>query len=378
MAPLTLPVLLVSRYLYVFNSLSVLNSLIRFFLFPFSYLYAMLMYLRNRRYDASAPASPGIPVLAVGNLSVGGTGKTPHVEYLLQWLLARGHRPAMLSRGYGRSTKGVFVLKPASDATQAGDEPLQVFHRFGAQVPVVVAEKRTEGAMVIRRSFPEVNALVLDDAFQHRAIHRDLNILLSDWQKPFFNDWVLPAGRLREARQGAARADILIFTKCPPLLSQAEQKAAIASASVFLKAGTPVCFTGLKYGELQAMRHSQPLLNREAPVALLSGLAYPEALLGYTSANYALQHQFRYPDHHPYSTDDMRQVIGTLAKTNISQLITTAKDAVKLQRFLPLFPASISLFVLPVEIYFIEGAPLFEAMLSKAVSETGGVHSQRI
>ena len=174
-------------------------------LLPFSWLYAAVLAVRNWLYDRGWKRSAGgwVPLLGVGNLRVGGTGKTPHVAWLVEELLRQGQRPAILSRGYGRRTKGPRLATPSDDAATVGDEPWQYFEQFGPLgVPVAVAENRQLGLALLRQQHPGLSCVVLDDAYQHRRVRPTLNILLTELARPFYHDWVLPAGRLRESRAG--------------------------------------------------------------------------------------------------------------------------------------------------------------------------------
>ncbi len=184
------------------------HNWIKIILTPFSRVYGLITLLRNFLYNVNIFSSQKAPqfTISVGNITVGGTGKTPMVEYLTK-ILSLKNRIAILSRGYGRKTKGLIFADDNSNASDIGDEPLQYFSKFGKNIIVAVCENRVNGALAIHNKFPENNLLLLDDAFQHRAIQRDVNILLSDFNRPFYKDLPFPAGRLRETRSGAKRAD---------------------------------------------------------------------------------------------------------------------------------------------------------------------------
>ena len=186
------------------------NSLLQ----PLAWIYGEVMKARNERFDTGRTKieSFGVPVISVGNISVGGTGKTPMSAYILRLLQEQGVRPALLSRGYGRKTKGYCAATLQSTAADIGDEPLEIYRMFNTKVPVRVCEKRCEGARRLLQENEGIGAIVLDDAYQHRYIHRDLNILLTDYNRLYTRDKVLPAGRLREIAQGAERANIIVVT----------------------------------------------------------------------------------------------------------------------------------------------------------------------
>ena len=192
-------------------------------LLPLSWIYAAIMGIRNMLFDKGVlkQTACGVPSICVGNLAVGGTGKTPHTEYLLRLLAAQGLRTAMLSRGYGRRTKGFIEATAASTGAEVGDEPLQVKQKF-PDTRVAVCESRVEGCKKLLQTpaGTEPQAIVLDDAYQHRYIKAGLYLLLTDFSRLFTRDCVLPAGRLRENRSGARRADAVVVTKCPELLGE--------------------------------------------------------------------------------------------------------------------------------------------------------------
>ncbi|MEQ9232163.1 MAG: tetraacyldisaccharide 4'-kinase, partial [Cyclobacteriaceae bacterium] len=190
----------------------------QFLLFPFAIIYDIITRCRNWFFDISilkTHAFPQVFTISVGNLSVGGTGKTPMVEYLIRHGLNESWQIATLSRGYGRSTPGVILGDENSGPKDLGDESYGYLDQFGASIKVVVSENRAEGMRMILSSFPQVDVVILDDAFQHRYVKPDFNILLTTFKKPFWEDFILPSGRLREARVGYKRADHILVTKCP-------------------------------------------------------------------------------------------------------------------------------------------------------------------
>ena len=224
--------------------------LLTWLLLPFSWLYAGVMRVRNWLYDRGYKKSEtfAVPLLNVGNLRVGGTGKTPHVSWLVAEMRRQGQRPAILSRGYGRATSGPRLTGPTDSAATVGDEPWQYYEQFGTAanaapaVPVAVAEARRLGVRLLLDQQPAITAVVLDDAYQHRAVRPAMNILLTERARPFWADFVLPAGRLREGRAGAARADVVIVTKCPPDLPAAAQAEAARQVCRYARRGCRCCF----------------------------------------------------------------------------------------------------------------------------------------
>ncbi|RZK52814.1 MAG: tetraacyldisaccharide 4'-kinase, partial [Hymenobacter sp.] len=255
------------------------------------------------------------------------------VTWLVEELLRQGQRPAILSRGYGRQTKGPRLAAPPDSAATVGDEPWQYYQQFSAQgVPVAVAENRQLGLDLLRRQHPELTTVVLDDAYQHRRVHPALNVLLTEWARPFYHDFVLPAGRLREARAGAARADVVIFTKCPPELSAAAQAALVAQVRRYARPEVPVLFSAYAYAAPRPLTAAARALGR--PVAdqlglLLTGIAQPGPLREHLrAAGVELAEAFTFPDHHAFTPADLAAV---RARWRPGQAIfTTEKDATRL------------------------------------------------
>ncbi|MBD2720948.1 tetraacyldisaccharide 4'-kinase [Hymenobacter armeniacus] len=304
-------------------------------LLPFSWLYAGVMAVRNWLYDAGWKKSVAfaVPLLGVGNLRVGGTGKTPHVIWLVEELLRQGHRPAILSRGYGRQTTGPHLAGAADSALTVGDEPWQYYTQFAAQaVPVAVAEKRGLGVALLLEAHPETTVIVLDDAYQHRAVRPALNVLLTEYARPFYEDHVLPAGRLRESRRGAARADVVIVTKCPPDLSEAAQAAVAQRIRPYARPAVPVLFSAYAYGAPRPLGQAAKLAPPAAgPALLLTGIAQPQPLREYLeSQGYNVAHHANLPDHHAFLLADLDALQAHWQPG--WPIFTTEKDATRLQR----------------------------------------------
>jgi tetraacyldisaccharide 4'-kinase len=305
-------------------------------LLPVTWLYAAVLAVRNWLYDHGWKASaPGwVPLIGVGNLRVGGTGKTPHVAWLIEELVRQGQRPAILSRGYGRQTQGPRLAAPTDSAATVGDEPWQYYQQFGPLgVPVAVAENRQLGLDLLRQQHPELTTVVLDDAYQHRRVRPALNILLTELARPFYHDFVLPAGRLREARAGAARADVVIVTKCPPDLSAAQQAEITAQIRRYARLAVPVLFSAYNYAAPRPLTAAAqalgPLAAPYPPLGLLTGIAQPGPLREYLlQTGYQVVDEFIYPDHHAFTAADLAAV---RARWRAGQVIfTTEKDATRL------------------------------------------------
>lgn len=324
-----------------------------FLLYPFALLYELITSLRNCLFDVGwkrSSKSP-LPTIIIGNLSVGGTGKTPMVEYLIS-MLKEKYMVGTLSRGYGRKTKGFLRAGQTSHPGEIGDEPFQVFQKYGDQIAVFVGEDRVAAMKNIIRQNPLPEVMLLDDAFQHRAIQGDLTILLTTYQKPFFEDYLLPAGRLRENRKGARRADLLVVTKCPLGITSAEKNRFRTKASFYSKRDCPVIFSSIHYGKVYGL--TTKTMKRFSPnIILLSGLANDALLVGYVKENYNVVDTLKYPDHHDYSASDFDRISNCYSQF-ISQnpvILTTEKDAVKVKSNAPNdFLKEIPIFVLPIEV----------------------------
>ncbi|AYA36271.1 tetraacyldisaccharide 4'-kinase [Hymenobacter oligotrophus] len=345
-------------------------GLLTLLLLPLSWLYAGVAAVRNWLYDTGrwASTSAEVPLIGVGNLRVGGTGKTPHVAWVIEQLLAAGHKPAILSRGYGRRTRGFRVATSTDTAATIGDEPWQHFRAFAQQVPVVVDEDRRHGLAEMRRQLPGLTAVVLDDAYQHRRVRPNLNILLTEQARPFWADYVLPAGRLRESRLGARRADVVIITKCPPEWPAHEQQAAAARVQQYTRPGVPVLFSTYRYGEPTAVFPAEAALGGVEPlqpVVLLTGIAQPEPLLSeLRRRGYSVLAHHRFADHHAFSAGELQDLAAALPPG--AAIITTEKDAARLREpALRTTVASLPLFYVPIRVAFLaDGAQRLQAMLA--------------
>jgi tetraacyldisaccharide 4'-kinase len=284
---------------------------------------------------------------------VGGTGKSPHVEYLVR-LLKDSYQTTTLSRGYGRQTKGFLLANAQSTALELGDEPMQFYHKFSNQIAVAVGEKRALAIPQLLSILPQTQVIILDDAFQHRAVKPSLSILLTDYNKPFYNDLVLPSGRLRERRIGAIRADIIIMSKCPNSLTKTEQETIIQQIKPYIQANAPVYFTGIQYGEPIAFGKKESLLSSQ--VLLVSGLANSRTLEKYVEEQFQLCYHLAFKDHHQYSKNDLILIKNNLNKFQAKAVLVTEKDYVKLMH--PSFANIVSqvpFYYLPIEVCFLFG-----------------------
>lgn len=306
-------------------------------LLPLSFLYGMGVRFRNMLFDTGILESRSfpIPVISVGNITVGGAGKTPHVEYLIR-LLCETKRVSVLSRGYKRRTKGYLLASSSSTSLELGDEPYQMYLKYGRQVHVAVSANRCEG---IERlcSDPETkdtDVILLDDAFQHRYVKPGVNILLVDYHRLIVYDKLLPAGRLREPKDGKRRADIVIVTKCPPDLRPMDFR--VITKALNLYPYQKLFFTTIEYGDLIPLfSNSRSLalseITSDNEVLVLSGIASPQHLLCDIQKHTENVIPMTFRDHHLFTPKDIARINNTFDSMSSKRIIiTTEKDAARL------------------------------------------------
>ncbi|MBB6003815.1 tetraacyldisaccharide 4'-kinase [Arcicella rosea] len=342
----------------------------RFLLLPFSWLYGLVTDFRNYCYDNQffSVSTFEKPVINIGNLTVGGTGKSPHVEYLIR-LFKKDFNIFTLSRGYGRNTKGFILADEKATAETIGDEPMQFYNKYKNEINVSVGEKRVEALNTIFSIYPKTDLVILDDAFQHRAVKPSLNILLMDFHRPIDKDFTFPTGRLRERRHGAERADILIVSKCPDDLPKTEQQKIASKITPYLSAETPIFFTGIRYGVPQAMGQNTNKDFAET-VLLVSGIARPAPFENYCQQHFNVIQHLIYKDHHHFTDKDFSLILDTFDKIPAikKSILMTEKDMVKFQIFLKSEKSKeIPMFYLPIEVYFLNqsGQVFNELVLGK-------------
>lgn len=297
-------------------------------LYPFALLYGLIIRSRNLLFDLGLFETKPIhgKSICVGNLAVGGTGKSPHVGYLINLL----HKTApiqVLSRGYGRKSKGFFWVNSKTNAQLVGDEPQMLYNKFGVNAQFAVCEKRALGVDILRKESPE-SLILLDDAFQHRWVQAGLNIVLTTYDNPIFKDQLLPVGRLREPMSALGRADAIVITKCPSFDSFNKEEL----TAQFKKWPIPVFFSRYTYKAFQAL--GKPIANI-SEVLVVSAIAHPEQLQEAFSTEVSLRFK-SYADHHAYSASDLKEIhhfFDTFASTNTA-IVTTAKDWIKIQALL--------------------------------------------
>lgn len=330
-------------------------------LLPFSLLYQAATAVRNRLYDRGVKPSVEfeVPVISVGNLALGGTGKTPMIEYLVR-LMGTEFHIATLSRGYGRKTKGFRTATDDDDAGTLGDEPMQFYRKFRSRIVVAVGEERALAIPLILHEYPDTNLILLDDAFQHRRVRPAFQILLTDYHHLFVHDHVLPAGRLRESRKGARRADVIVVTKCPARLGEDEMIA--IQSSIHRYSQKPVFFSGIAYRNIAPVRESSPY--KPAKIVLLSGIANPDPMREHLEANFEVVRHFQYRDHHSYSTTDLETVCRAAAAAEAA-VVTTEKDLMRIDKGV-FHSRSIPLYYLPIDLEFRKGGKEFDEMVLNA------------
>lgn len=303
-------------------------QILRYVLLPFSFLYGGVLYLRNLLFDLGVKKVERVKttVVSIGNLSMGGTGKTPHVDWIVSKLKTE-IPTAILSRGYGRKSKGFVLVTKHSQSETVGDEALFYKRKHKEEIQVAVAEKRVEGAEKLLKLKSSLKLIVLDDAYQHRYIHRDVNIMLTDYNQPFYKDFVVPTGRLREFRAGKKRADVVIVTKCPADIEEKEKN--VIEKKIDVPANTLVCFSHIKYGEVLPLNVGTFSVPEQ--ILLVTGIANPQPLYEHLKklANVELM---SFPDHHDFTTKDIHKIhnlFDTFATQN-KCIVTTAKDVPRL------------------------------------------------
>jgi tetraacyldisaccharide 4'-kinase len=324
------------------------------FLFaPIALIFRVITGTRNFLFDQKILKSfkSPIPSLIVGNLSVGGTGKTPMVEFLIR-NLRKDFGLVSLSRGYGRESKGFIQANEYSNSYEIGDEPLQIFQKFGGKIPVFVGEDRVLALEKIAQLAPDTSMAILDDAFQHRKLKGNLYLLLTPYTRTFTKDFLLPMGRLRESRKGAKRADIVIVTKCPENLTFLQKQIKKHELMPYLKSDIPVFFSQIGYGNPYPLGRN---VTMGESVILLTGLADDQHFVAYCKNRFNLLDVLSFPDHHSYQLSDLKKIreLGEKHKSKRPVLLTTEKDAVKLKSLANReFLEEIPIFVQPVEAKF--------------------------
>lgn len=334
------------------------DILVRILLLPLSLLYGIGVALRGFLYRVGVLKSVrfDLPVISVGNLSVGGAGKSPHIEFLMRWL-HQYLQVAVLSRGYGRKTVGFRPVTIIDNAEMSGDEPLQFKRKF-PEIPVLVSESRALAVPEIVKRYPDTQVVLLDDAFQHLAVTPGLNILLTEFSRPFTRDFLLPTGRLREWKNGYRRADLIVVTKCPADISEKQKHDLVAEIDPY--PWQKVFFSKYGYGQIYDLLRPDLFddLNLETDVLLVSAIANTDYLLNFLKNEVRSVHTLEFVDHHYFSEVDLFDLhqrfknIPTRGGKKI--ILTTEKDATRLEMHRDFFwQNQLPVFVLPVEVEFL-------------------------
>ncbi|WP_375605182.1 tetraacyldisaccharide 4'-kinase [Flavobacterium davisii] len=338
-------------------------KILRKLLFFFSIIYGIITNIRNFLYDKAILKSFcfDVPIIAVGNLSVGGTGKTPQIEYLIR-LLSNQYKVATLSRGYKRKSKGFVLADENSNAEILGDEPFQFYQKF-PKIKVAVDTDRRNGIIQLLTLNDKPDIILLDDAYQHRKVKAGFYIMLSSYDDLFFKDYMLPTGNLREYRSGAKRADMIIITKCPTTISELAMSKIKRKVLRYAKYNTPIFFTYIGYDDLLFGEHTTLDLKKtlKESVLAVAGIAKPQPFFKYL--NTCASASMEFPDHHLFSQKDISSI---LEKAQGRKIITTEKDYMRLKGKLP----KEQLYYLPIKSLFNNENKLFESEILNYVGKS--------
>ena len=335
-------------------------------MFPFSLIYAAVILLRNFLFDKKIfkSATFNFPLICVGNLAVGGTGKTPMTEYLIE-LLQQKYAVATLSRGYKRKTRGFAIANLKTTALEIGDEPMQ-FHEKFPQVTVAVGEERFEAIPQILHERPKTEVIILDDAFQHRSVNAGLNILLTEHNNLYSRDFMMPAGDLRDLPQSSKRAQIIIVTKCKSGINEQEKKSILNELKLLPHQN--LFFSEIIYSApFHIFNKSSYAMTERTDLLLITGIANPKPMKSFLAEHVHSFDMLHYPDHHIFSSTDLKDILKHFDKIKSTDkiILTTEKDAVRLKKFekelgeLPIYALPIKMNML-----FNEGLILNEIVLN--------------
>ena len=326
---------------------------------PLSGLYTLGVGIRHMLYDQHLlPAfSVSVPTICVGNLAVGGTGKTPMVEYIVRLLLANGFHPAVLSRGYKRKTRGFLMVDDRATALTIGDEAMQM-HRYFPEVPIAVCEHRIIGIHQLQRQVDKLDVVVLDDAFQHRRLKCGLNVLLTPYDRLYIDDHMLPWGTLRDLPHRALKADAVVVTKCPDSIRPIDMR--VVDNRLHLPTYQQLYFTGLQYAPME----------QEGIPLVLCGIAQPKYMMDHVQQLYPKAELMAFPDHHDYADKDVDAIMARAKYFDF--VLTTEKDLQRL-RLTSLVERLAAeqkrLIALPVQVRFLPDSAAFDRQILHYVSE---------
>jgi len=340
----------------------------RYLLFPLSFVYGSITAIRNLLFDYGIFKSKtyNIPIICIGNLSVGGTGKTPHTQYLIN-LLQNNYKVAILSRGYGRKTSNLQIVESTSKPSEVGDEPLQL-KQNNADCLVLVEKNRNKGVKHILKEFPETEVILLDDGYQHRWLKAGFNILITPYSSPYYKDSLMPVGNLRESKKGAERANAIVFSKTPENINPTLKKGMLERLHLF--AHQKAYFSHINYCTWRCISTNKEFTSdQKYSITLVSGIVNPIPLLDYLqNAGHKVKH-LKFADHHNYNPNDIANILSKYNKDSSAKklILTTEKDATKLRVFEKEFGTA-NVYYLPIEIDF-EDKEKFEKQLKNYVAK---------
>ena len=341
----------------------------RLLLYPLTLLYGGITDLRNKLFDWQVVSSQqyNLPVISIGNITVGGTGKTPLSEYIIG-LLKDNHQVALLSRGYKRQTKGALIAQDNSSVSEIGDEPYQMLRKF-PQLKVAVAEKRVEGMdLLLSQIKPDV--ILLDDAYQHRYVKPGLSLLVIDYHRPLWKDYPFPAGNLRETKSGQRRADIIVVNKCPGEMTLRDKNEWIKKIKPLNHQQVFFSTIGYSAPMSMVMSNAQPSQWASTTIIGLAGIARPEVFFSYLNTKYNVRETLVFPDHHNFTSLDVARIAAAFdAQGSEAILLTTEKDAVRLNE-LEALPDELKkrICYIPIELQILfDEATIFDKLITDYV-----------
>ncbi|MDX2189835.1 MAG: tetraacyldisaccharide 4'-kinase [Bacteroidota bacterium] len=347
----------------------------KYLLFPFSVIYDWITSFRNFLFDNNfwifkSQKFEEVFTISVGNLSMGGTGKTPMIEYLAN-LLISNYKVSTLSRGYGRKTKGIRIANEADTYETVGDEPMQFFYKFQNKIEVVVGEQRAIAIPHILQKKPEMQIILLDDAFQHRTVSPHINILLTDYNHLFFKDHIFPMGRLRENKKGVQRADIVIVTKCPEEIGYHKEYIKRKLAAYINKPKVNLFFTTIKY-ENEVPIFEKSINTKYDDIIVVTAIANNKSMINYLNTKYRVKEVVTFPDHHAFTEKDfykVKKAFESLSGTP-AIIVTTEKDMVKFKsnKNSELW-AQLPMYYLPIQTRFLEHGDVFNRLVHQQISD---------
>ncbi len=306
----------------------------RVIIYPISWIYGLIITIRNMLFDLKILKSTkyDIPIICVGNISVGGTGKTPHVKHLIHIL--KNKNICVISRGYGSKNKGLRIVENTSSYLDVGDEPLEIKKEFSNCI-VIVCSNRRFGINYIKKNYPKTDVIIMDDGFQHRWVKAGLYIILNDYNNHTYNDKILPLGRLREFTKGLSRADIIITTKCPEEIDIKEKEKIIQK--LHITENQKSFFSRINYQIIESIFDNKKTiqLSKELDVLLITSIAKPDLLVNKIDEEVKSFTYLRFKDHHIYTQKDINHILDKFnkIKSDKSVILTTEKDKVKLENF---------------------------------------------